>query len=252
MEDLTKLKNIGPTLAQKLQGIGVESLEDLKKLGSIEVVLQIRVKDLSACYNMLYAIEGAIQGIRWHNIPPDERAQLKAGFDISTPHPGSNNMISVEKIEQLPLFHREIIPQNYIDLMGHMNVQWYMALYSRAGWEFFASIGMDEEYYRREQAGGFALKHFIRYYAEVREGETVAVRTRIIGRTEKRIHFIHFMINETSRKLASTLEALGSHADMRIRRTAPYPPELAARLDAKLEETEKLDWEAPLCGCIEL
>jgi predicted flap endonuclease-1-like 5' DNA nuclease len=36
LEDLTKLKNIGPTLAQKLQGIGVESLEDLKKLGSIE------------------------------------------------------------------------------------------------------------------------------------------------------------------------------------------------------------------------
>jgi DNA transformation protein len=89
LEDLTKLKNIGPTLAQKLQGIGVESLEDLKKLGSIEVVLQIRVKDLSACYNMLYAIEGAIQGIRWHNIPKMDKAKLKAEFDISTRHSGS-------------------------------------------------------------------------------------------------------------------------------------------------------------------
>jgi DNA transformation protein len=83
LEDLTNLPNIGPTLAQKLQGIGIESLEDLKNSGSIEAVLQIGVKDLSACYNMLYAIEGAIQGIRWHKIPSDERAQLKMEFDAA-------------------------------------------------------------------------------------------------------------------------------------------------------------------------
>lgn len=159
-------------------------------------------------------------------------------------------MIPLEKIELLPLFHRETIPSTYIDLMGHMNVQWYMALYNAAGRKFFASLGMDEEYYKREQAGGFALKHFIRYYAEVCEGETVVVRSRIVGRSEKRIHFVHFMVNETTRKLASTLEALGSHADMRIRRTAPYPQEMADMIDAKLEEYEKLDWDPPLCGCI--
>ncbi len=83
MEDLTQLPNIGPTLALKLQGIGIQSLEELKKIGSIEAVLQIGVKDTFACYNMLYAIEGAIQGIRWHSIPKDERAQIKAEFDLA-------------------------------------------------------------------------------------------------------------------------------------------------------------------------
>lgn len=83
MKDLTQLPNIGPTLARKLQGIGIQSLEELKEIGSVEAVLQIKVKDTSACYNMLYAIEGAIQGVRWHSIPKDERAQLKAEFDVT-------------------------------------------------------------------------------------------------------------------------------------------------------------------------
>jgi len=30
---------------------------------------------------MLYALEGAIQGVRWHAIPKEERAQLKVEFD---------------------------------------------------------------------------------------------------------------------------------------------------------------------------
>ena len=83
MEDLTQLPNIGPTLAGVLQGIGIQSLDELKEIGSIEAVLQIGVKDTSACYNMLYAIEGAIQAIRWHSIPKAERAQLKAEFDLA-------------------------------------------------------------------------------------------------------------------------------------------------------------------------
>jgi acyl-CoA thioester hydrolase len=161
-------------------------------------------------------------------------------------------MIPLEKIERLPLFHRETIPEAYIDIMGHMNVQWYMALYSDAVWTFFASFGMDEDYYQREHSGGFALEHFIRYYAEIHAGETVAVYSRIIARNEKRIHFISFIVNETTRKLASSLEALGTHADMRVRRTSPYPPKIAARIDEKIEEFKRLDWDPPLCGCIEL
>lgn len=81
MKDLTDLPNIGPTLAEKLKKIGITSLEALAELGSIEAVLKLEEKDLSACYNMLYALEGAIQGIRWHNLPREERALLKAELD---------------------------------------------------------------------------------------------------------------------------------------------------------------------------
>jgi DNA transformation protein len=81
MDDLTRLPNIGPVLATKLAEIGVSSHDDLVAMGSVEAVLRIGHTDPSACYNMLYAIEGAIRGVRWHAIPRDERAQVRDQFD---------------------------------------------------------------------------------------------------------------------------------------------------------------------------
>ena len=81
MTALTELHNIGPVLADKLAAIGVETHEDLAALGSVAAVVQIEEEDLSACYNMLYAIEGAILGLRWHAISKADRAALKERFD---------------------------------------------------------------------------------------------------------------------------------------------------------------------------
>jgi DNA transformation protein len=81
MENLTKFPNIGPVLAEKLNKIGITTFDQLVDLGSIEAVLRIGERDMSICYSMLYALEGAIRGIRWHGIPKDQRAQLKASFD---------------------------------------------------------------------------------------------------------------------------------------------------------------------------
>ncbi len=83
MENLTKLPNIGEVLAEKLNEIGITSHKDLASIGSIEAVLQIGETDLSTCYNMLYALEGAVQGIRWHGIPKEERQTLKKEYDLA-------------------------------------------------------------------------------------------------------------------------------------------------------------------------
>jgi DNA transformation protein len=82
MEDLTRLPNIGAVLAGKLTEAGITSYEDLTSQGSIEVLLKIRkLIDPGACYNMLYAVEGAIRGLHWHTIPKAERQVLKDEFD---------------------------------------------------------------------------------------------------------------------------------------------------------------------------
>lgn len=109
---------------------------------------------------------------------------------------------------------------------------------------------MSEKYYRENQAGGFALRQFITYVNEVRVSETVAVHTRLLARSEKRIHFMGFLVNESTQKIAATLEALGTHADMKTRRTSPYPPQITEKLDALIAEHQNLDWEAPTCGIL--
>lgn len=76
---LSKLPNIGPTLETELNAIGVRTYDDLKSLGSVEAVLRLGVVG-NACYNKLYALEGAILGIRWHDMPSDHKNQLKDAY----------------------------------------------------------------------------------------------------------------------------------------------------------------------------
>ncbi|MEP1093746.1 MAG: TfoX/Sxy family protein [Cyclobacteriaceae bacterium] len=78
MEQLTDLPNIGKTLAQKLNTVGVESKQDLKEIGSENVIIKIAtIANSGACINMLYALEGAIQGIRWHGLDNERKQELK-------------------------------------------------------------------------------------------------------------------------------------------------------------------------------
>ena len=77
MTALTTLPNIGNTLAEKLIQVGISSPEELKNTGSENALLRIRAIDESACFNMLCALEGAIQGIRWHNLSAERKEELR-------------------------------------------------------------------------------------------------------------------------------------------------------------------------------
>ncbi len=80
MSELDKLINIGDVLAKKLLEAGIDSIDSLHALGSKEAFLLIRSIYDGACINHLYALEGAIQGIRWHNLSPETKQDLKEFF----------------------------------------------------------------------------------------------------------------------------------------------------------------------------
>lgn len=78
IDDLTSLPNIGSTLAEKLQAVGIENGQQLKVVGSEKAIIKIATLENSgACINMLYALEGAIQGIRWHGLSKERKEELK-------------------------------------------------------------------------------------------------------------------------------------------------------------------------------
>jgi DNA transformation protein and related proteins len=81
MSELTKIPNIGPELAKRLNAIGIETYEQLKERGTLEVVKDLKLSNITACYNMLYAIEGAIRKIRWHDLPQTDRDKLKEAYN---------------------------------------------------------------------------------------------------------------------------------------------------------------------------
>jgi DNA transformation protein len=74
---LNELPNIGKTLAQKLIEVGITTPKILKEKGLKKSFLLIREKDATACLNMLYALEGAIQNIRWHDLSEQTKENLK-------------------------------------------------------------------------------------------------------------------------------------------------------------------------------
>ena len=158
--------------------------------------------------------------------------------------------LTVDQLAVLPETNRVTIPEAYRDEMGHMNIMYYIYIYDRAAWEMFSWFGMSIDDLRQVDGGMFALKQFIQYMAEVHVGETVIVRTRVLGKSAKRLHFMHFMVNETTGKLASTFEVLGSFVDMKTRRTAPFTDEFAAMIQKRIDEQASIAWDAPISGVI--
>jgi acyl-CoA thioester hydrolase len=156
--------------------------------------------------------------------------------------------ISLEQVTQLTFLLRTVIPPEFEDENGHMNVRWYMKIFDDAGYPFVASFGITPEFHAAHGTGGFDLEHHLHYLREVAIGDTVAVYSRVVGRSAKRVHYLMFMINETRGTLASIFECVNSFADLRARRTAPYPQVIAERIDAQVARDTALDWTAPICG----
>jgi acyl-CoA thioester hydrolase len=109
-------------------------------------------------------------------------------------------------------------------------------------------VGLNQNYFIANQAGTFALQMHICYLKEVRAGNSVIIRSRVLGRSTKRMHFMHFMCLEDTGKLAATEEAIGTHVDMRTRKTSPLPAHVTEAFDRLLAEHGKQGGKAPVCG----
>ena len=148
----------------------------------------------------------------------------------------------------LPDLETAVVPPDWIDFMGHMNVMWYTHLFGKGVLEFFKVVGLTHEYFSANHAGSFVLEQHIRYLAEVRVNETVSLRVRALSRSEKKLHFMVFLIKEDTQIMAATSEITTAHIDMSRRRTSPVPRAITMAFDAILDTHSKLSWPAPVNG----
>ncbi len=81
MGELSKLTNIGNKLEAQLMDAGITTEAELRRVGSREAWLRILASDSSACLMRLSALEGAIQGIRWHNLDEETKISLKKFYN---------------------------------------------------------------------------------------------------------------------------------------------------------------------------
>jgi len=160
-------------------------------------------------------------------------------------------LIPLDKIEALePVCLRATVPESYRDSNGHMNVRWYIALFDDAGDTLHDWMGLTPAYHAAHGSGTFDLEYHVNFITEVLPGEDIAVYIRLVGYSQKRLHYVMFLVNTTRGKLAATLECINAFADLRVRRTAPWPPDVAAKLVAAVAADGQLDWVPPLSGAM--
>lgn len=82
MGELTKLPNIAAKLEAQLVDVGISTEEELRNIGSREAWLRILARDPSACIMRLSALEGAIQGVRWHYLDDETKRSIKAFYHM--------------------------------------------------------------------------------------------------------------------------------------------------------------------------
>lgn len=82
MGELTKLPNIAEKLEGQLTEVGITTFDELKRVGSREAWLRILARDPSACIMRLSALEGAIQGVRWHHLDEETKKSLKEFYHL--------------------------------------------------------------------------------------------------------------------------------------------------------------------------
>jgi DNA transformation protein len=77
---LSELPNIGKTLEKELINVGINCAEELREIGSIDAIIRLKMHG-DICCNKLYALEGAINNVRWHQLPKELRVELKNKYD---------------------------------------------------------------------------------------------------------------------------------------------------------------------------
>lgn len=81
MAKLCEACNIGKVLELKLKSVGIENLEDLKGIGVEEAFIKIKQIDKNAGRSILFSIDGAILGVKWHELPDNRKNELRNFFD---------------------------------------------------------------------------------------------------------------------------------------------------------------------------
>jgi acyl-CoA thioester hydrolase len=153
--------------------------------------------------------------------------------------------------QHLPRTEHLVVTEDHIDIMGHMNTGYYSLVFSRASRETTNQMGVTVEYVQAERKGAFMLRNFTQFITEAYLNDTLNVYSRVIARSDKRVHYMHFMVNETHNRLAATMEVLTTFADLVERRSTKWPPHIRDTIDRTIAEHNVVDWsDAPVCGVL--
>jgi len=128
-----------------------------------------------------------------------------------------------------PLTFRGVVYPWHLDHMDHMNVQHYSAVFDQSSWVLLSMLGLDSEYFRKNERGMAALEQTITYKSELRAGDIFEIRSSVLDVGEKTMRIVHNMRQVKTNTLAASTTILGIHLDTRARKSLALPHEARER-----------------------
>ena len=155
-----------------------------------------------------------------------------------------------EQVLAIPDPTEATVTADLIDLNGHMNIVHYLYQGSVGADAIMQRSGLDQSYRSERGMALFTAEHHLAYLSELREGDKFSVHARILGRTDKAVHLMTFLLDRSRQRLSNTLEIMLVHVDLTTRRAVAIPDDIAAGLDKYIAQSDALDWAAPTSGAI--
>jgi acyl-CoA thioester hydrolase len=125
----------------------------------------------------------------------------------------------------------QIEPQ-WIDYNGHLNMAYYNVMFDRAIDELWLQLGIGPAYMKTRQGSTFTAECHVRYLREIHLGDPVQVSILLVAADEKRLHTFEELRHAGEGWLSATSENMTVHIDMTARKTAPFPSDIRARIEA--------------------
>lgn len=157
-----------------------------------------------------------------------------------------------DQLAALPAFAVQPVPSAFEDSNGFLNVRHYLGIGSEGLDESLHDVGIP---FNWPTVSGFAClsaEHHLTYLHELKTGDQMSVRVRLVGRSDRAAHAIVYVLDDTHQRVACVFEEIFLCVELSDRKTAPWPAGVAEGLAARVAEHAAIGWEPALSGSLAL
>jgi acyl-CoA thioester hydrolase len=146
----------------------------------------------------------------------------------------------------IPIYQTPVRPE-WIDYNGHLQDAYYALIASKAIDALMDRVGLDAAYRARTGCTLYTVEMHLHFLHEVKATDTATVDVRLLGVDEKRIHANFEILRAGEAAVAASAEVMLLHVRQEQQRvkSAPFPPEVAARLAELMAASARLAADGP-------
>lgn len=159
---------------------------------------------------------------------------LRGKSESDTGEPGTDGLSSglfVSSVMRVEL--------GWIDYNHHLNMAYYNVLFDRATDEALTVLGCGLDYAKARHHSCLIAEVHVRYLRELHAGDPVQATFHLLDYDLKRMHVFERLCHATEGWVSACSESILLHVNMTTKKSAAFPPHVAARL-AKMKTEQAI------------